>query len=88
MGKSKSYEAYNQVSDPSCGARESEGKDSANCEDTLRKGSMPPASKVRQAKADAGKALECVKKQITSDGNVNSDPHRRIFEGDQKKHDL
>lgn len=48
-------------------------KDSANCEDTLRKGKLPKSEEVRKAALDAGAHKRAVDKQV----GVNGNPKKR-----------
>jgi hypothetical protein len=76
MNKSSaSYDAYNQVAVPSEGAKEVLGKDSANPEDSLRKGNLPPAKNDDfVCKEILGAGKRCAAIQAGANGN----PHKRV----------
>lgn len=70
MNKSSaSYSAYDQVASPDAGAKAVAGKDSADCDDTLRKGKLPKSSPVTNASVDKGACLKAGQVQTGQNGN-------------------
>jgi hypothetical protein len=66
---------------PEEGARQAPGKDSNDCDDTLRKGKLPKSMQVEDAKEVEGAAKKCIEQQVYGEGKRKlvggGNPHDR-----------